>query len=135
MPCRIFHQQMDICLDLGQMAASLTVIAGPCYSASTLALLTIKLLILSPSVWLQFVILIRIPRSEGMWFFNLLKSEHRMHWLWLELRAPNGNWEVYFLIWQIDMRCCVHKIRTSYCMKKATREQEEALWKLKYSWN
>ena len=39
---------MDICLDLGQMAASLIVIAGPCYSISTLALLTIKLLILSP---------------------------------------------------------------------------------------
>ena len=101
---------MDICLDLGQMAASLIVIAGPCYSTSTLALLTIKLLILSPSVWLQFVILIRIPRSEGMWFFNLLKSEHRMHWLWLELRAPNlrvypsetavlrfkGSWMIFY---------------------------------------
>lgn len=38
-------------LDLGQMAASLTVAAGPGYNMfSTLALLTIKLLILFPSV-------------------------------------------------------------------------------------
>lgn len=46
--CRALHQQMDGCLDLGQMAASWT--ASPGYNMfSTLALLTIKLLVLSVS--------------------------------------------------------------------------------------
>ena len=68
-------------LDLGQMTASLLVVAGPGYNMfSTLALLTIKR---------NFTSIFQTPvynsnqnlKGEECDFISLLKSEHMVHWL------------------------------------------------------